>query len=246
MSLWRVEWLRLMRTRRFLIVGGVYLFFGLLGPITARYLPDLLANLDEGAQVLLPDPTPADGITQYLGNAQQLGLLAVIFVAGAALAIDANPETSIFFRTRASIPSILQPRFTVNAATAVVAFGIGAVAAWYETLILLGSIDLGGYLAGLALYSVYLVFAVALTALVAATLRNVAATVIVSLIVLIALGLLGLIRPIADWLPSTLLGATDILIRGGAFDMLPALVVTLVAIPACLVGAVAVFERREV
>lgn len=246
MSLWHVEWLRLMRTRRFLILGGVYLFFGLLGPVTARYLPDLLANLDEGAQVLLPEPTPADGITQYLGNAQQLGLLAVIFVAGAALAIDANTETSIFFRTRASIRSILEPRFAVNAAAAVIAFLIGAIAAWYETLVLLGSIDAPAYLAGLTLYAVYLVFAVALTALVAAIFRNIPATVIVSLVVLIALGLVGLIRPVADWLPSTLLGATDILIRGGEFDMLPGLVVTFLAIPACLFAAVLVFERREV
>lgn len=38
MNLWRLEWLRLTRTRRLVAIVGVYLFFGLTGPLTARYL----------------------------------------------------------------------------------------------------------------------------------------------------------------------------------------------------------------
>ena len=32
MNLWRLEWLRLVRTHRLLVVVGVYLFFGITGP----------------------------------------------------------------------------------------------------------------------------------------------------------------------------------------------------------------------
>ena len=42
MSLWRLELLRLTRTRRGLALFAVYLLFGFVGPLTARYLSDLL------------------------------------------------------------------------------------------------------------------------------------------------------------------------------------------------------------
>ena len=60
MNLWRLEWLRLVRTHRLLVLLGVYLFFGLTGPLTARYLPQILAALGtEGIRVEFPAPVPA-------------------------------------------------------------------------------------------------------------------------------------------------------------------------------------------
>ncbi len=40
MNPWRLEWLRLTRTPRTIALAGVYLFFGLLGPVTAKYLQE--------------------------------------------------------------------------------------------------------------------------------------------------------------------------------------------------------------
>jgi ABC-2 type transport system permease protein len=63
MTLWRLEWLRLVRTHRLLVLVGVYLFFGFTGPLTARYLSQILDRLGtEGMKVEFPAPQPADGI----------------------------------------------------------------------------------------------------------------------------------------------------------------------------------------
>ena len=110
MSLWRLEVLRLWRTQRWLILLAVFGSFGLLGPLTARYLPDVLESLGEEAAGSLPPMTTFDGVTQYVGNAAQIGLLAVIFVAAAALAFDAKPEMAVFLRTRAKVRDIVLPR----------------------------------------------------------------------------------------------------------------------------------------
>ncbi len=46
MTLWRLERLRLIRTYRWLaLFGVVYLVFGLLGPVMAAYLPDILSRV---------------------------------------------------------------------------------------------------------------------------------------------------------------------------------------------------------
>ena len=247
MTLWRLESLRLWRTKRWLILVGVYGFFGLIGPLTARYLPEIIDRLG-GADAItgLPELTAEDGMTQYLGNAQQLGLLAVVFVAAAALAFDANKEMSIFLRTRASVASIMSPRYVVTAGAAAVSFLIGAAIAYLGTGLLLEWLDLGAVLIGSALQILYLVLAVVLTGLVSSFVRNVPGVALLALGILIVVGLLGLIPAISDWLPSELLGGLDILIRGGDFELWPAIVVT-VALTAVMVWITLVrLEHREV
>ena len=72
MNLWKLEWLRLWRTQRLWILLAVFGSFGILGPLTVRYLPDLMESLGEEAVGTLPPMTPADGITQYIGNVMQI------------------------------------------------------------------------------------------------------------------------------------------------------------------------------
>src|SRR5690606_16910492 len=88
-SLWKLELLRLRRTWRGPGLTVVFLLFGVIGPLTARYIEEILGGLGTGGvEIAVPPPVPADGMAQYLGNAQQVGLLAVIAVAAGALSFD--------------------------------------------------------------------------------------------------------------------------------------------------------------
>jgi ABC-2 type transport system permease protein len=244
-TLWRLEWLRLSRTGRWAIIAAVYAAFGAIGPLTVRYLPDILERFGEST-VGLPEFTPADGITQYVANAQQLGLLAVAFVAAAALAIDTNTELSVFFRTRASIRDIVTPRIVVNVGAAVAGFSLGAVIAYVGTGIMLEWLDIGPFLLGVALQGWYLVFAVTIVALMASLVRKTVATAFLSVAALIAFGVLALVPQLAPWLPSYLVGALDQLIRGGGFEYTRALAVTTLLIVVLPMLAIQRFSRREV
>jgi ABC-2 type transport system permease protein len=215
MSLWRLEWLRLLRTRRLVVLAGVYAFFGLLGPLTARYLPEIIDRFGGNVQVIVPTPTPADGISEFSSNSQQIGLLVVAVVAAGALVLDALPEMGIFLRTRVS-PAwrLLVPRYLVAAAAAAGAFLLGLGAAWYETVILLGPVPVGALAAGAGYGLVYLAFAVAVVAALAPHSRSLVVAVAGSVAVLLALPLLGLAPGVEPWLPSHLLGALDALVSG--------------------------------
>ena len=245
MTLWQLEWLRMARTGRWAIIAAVYAAFGAIGPLTVRYLPDILERFGEST-IGLPEFTPADGITQYVANAQQLGLLAVAFVAAAALAIDTNTELSVFFRTRASVRKIITPRLAVSAAVAAAGFGLGAAIAYVGTGIMLEWLDIGPFLLGVALQCWYLVFAVTVVALMASLVRKTVITAFLSVGVLVLLGVLALIPQLAPWLPSDLLGALDQLIRGGDFEYWRAVIVTSVLVASLPVAAINRFEHREV
>lgn len=247
MTLWRLEWLRLVRTRRWIILIFAYLFFGLLGPVSARYMGEIVKRFGGGVTVSLPDPIPADGITQFVGNASQIGLLVAVVVAAGALSLDATPEIGTFFRTRVpSLARILLPRFAVTSLAVVGAFSLGTLAAWYETVVLIGNLPAGRLFAGWMLGAIYLVFVVCVVALVAARTSSVLTTVLVTVVILLGLPIVGIVPNVGEWLPSQLVGALDGLVRGVDFtDYLRATAVTVVAGVAALWAAIRLTSRRE-
>ncbi|HSG79231.1 MAG TPA: hypothetical protein VLD62_06615 [Acidimicrobiia bacterium] len=230
MTLLRLEWLRLVRTRRLPALIGVYLFFGLIGPLTARYIGDIVERFGGEVTVIFPDPVPADGIAQYVSNASQIGVLVAVAVAAGALTLDALPEMSIFLRTRVRpVARLVLPRFTMAVAAAAGAYLLGLLAAWYETVVLLGSLPVGRLLGGLAFGILYLGFAIAVVAAAGARLRSVIGTVGLSVAVLVVMPVLAVIDAVGRWLPSHLVGAQVGLLEGASFvDYLPAAAVALV------------------
>lgn len=247
MNLWRLEWLRMTRTRRWVVVLAVFAFFGILGPFSARYIGEILERFGGGVEVTFPEPIPADGIAQYVGNVQQLGLLVLIMVAAGALTMESRYEMAVFLRTRVKDPfRLLLPRYVVVAGTGIVAFLVGTLLAWYETSVLIGAPDPGAITIGSALFAVYLLFAVAVVALAGALLKGVVPTVITALAVLLVLPLFGLVPAVGDWLPSHLVGALDGLLRGNeASGYLKSVAVTLVCVVGLLYSTVRILERRE-
>jgi ABC-2 type transport system permease protein len=249
MTMWRLEWLRLIRTRRLLVLLGVYVFFGLTGPLTARYMEAILGRLGtEAVRVEFPPPTPADGIAQFVGNASQVGLLVVVLVAASALAFDARREMAVFLRTRVDgVRHIVVPAYLVNTAAAGAALTAGTLAAWYETAVLLGGLPPAGMLAGIAYGALFLAFATAVVALAAALVRGVVATAGTALVALLGMGLAGNLTGTDRWLPTTLLGAmTPLVDDAGPARYLAAAAVTVVATAAALAAAVAITDRREI
>lgn len=251
MSLWRLEWMRLARTKRWIALVGVYVFFGLLGPLTARYLGEIVNFAGgelEGATIEFPPPVASDGMAQYVSNALQIGTLVAVVVAAGALAFDAIPEMGVFLRTRVpDVKDILAPRLIVTLIAVIGSFVLGGLAAWYETWALIGGLDASDVIAGLVFGSLFLVFVVALVAAVAGRTSSVLGTVMISIVVLLILPIFGIADAVGRWLPSHLGSALAALPAGttDVTDYLPSTAVTLVVSGALLFLAVRFAESRE-
>lgn len=251
MGLWRLEWLRLIRTPRALSLGAVYLAIGLIEPVATRYASTLLAHLGNGAVVRLPKPTPAQALSSYVSEATLIGLIVLVSVAASSYGFDARPGLASFFRTR--VPGmwpLVAPRFAANAVAGAAAYLIGTLAAWYETHLLIGALPAGGLLAGLLCGAVYLAFAVAVTAFAASLTKTTVASVGITLGILLALPLLADVHAISNWVPSALIGApADLVASPPAHNLLhfvPALGVSVVAGAFALAAAVMQLRRREI
>jgi ABC-2 type transport system permease protein len=248
MTSWRLEWLRLTRTRLWIALLGVYLVFGMLGPVVARYMAQLVQGMQSEITIIVPPPQPKDGVVNYLSQVGQIGLIVVVVIAAGGLTLDAHRGLSTFLRTRVrSMWRLVLPRVVVPAVAAVVAYAAGLAAAWYGTALLLGPLPAGPMLAGLLCESLYLAFVVAVVAAAASVVRTTLATVGVSLGALIALSIAGTIGAVHLWLPTTLAGAPPALLGTATIlDYLPAMAVSMVSCVALVALAVHRLQRREI
>lgn len=248
MTAWRLEWLRLVRTRKWLVLAGPFVFFGMAGPISVHYLPQLLASEFGEMSFKLPKPAPGQGLAEYAEQISGIGLIIVVAAAAGALCIDASPTLATFYRTRvASIRSLLVPRYAVVALAALLSFVAGTLAAWYETVVLLGNVSAADVATATAMGSLYLLFVVAVVAFASSLVRTTLATVGVSLSLIFLLPIIGIYPPAGRLLPSALAGAFGAVMLGAeaAAYWRPALL-TAVLIPILLAIAVRRYDRREV
>jgi len=248
MTTWRLEWLRVIRGRAGFVLLAVYVFFGLAGPVTARFMQQIAKYASTDLTIIAPTPEPAHGIINYVDQAGQTGLIVAVVVAAGALCFDARPGLAVFYRTRAPGPfALIWPRFISSCALVALAYALGTAVAWAETAILIGPPPTAAVLEGIVLQTAYLVFAVAVVAFASTLGRSALSTVGISIAVLfLVLPIAALTPTVSSWLPAKLSAAPAALVTGGsASGYWPALAVSMAATAGLLWLAVGRARRRD-
>lgn len=63
----RKEWVEALRSYRILILGAVFLLLGIMNPLSAKFLPELVnAMMPEGMTIALAQPQALDSYLQFL------------------------------------------------------------------------------------------------------------------------------------------------------------------------------------
>jgi len=101
-SFTKKEYMESIRTYRFFILIAVLLFFGILSPLTAAFLPELLGSIDlgDGVTLTLPDPSAIDSWTQFFSNIGQMGMLALIIIFSGLMGSELKDGTLINLLTK--------------------------------------------------------------------------------------------------------------------------------------------------
>ncbi|MCC9977252.1 ABC transporter permease subunit, partial [Streptococcus agalactiae] len=75
--------------------------FGILGPLTALMMPDIMAGiLPKKLQGAIPEPTYIDSYIQYFKNMNQLGLVILVFLFSSTLTQEFSKGTLINLVTK--------------------------------------------------------------------------------------------------------------------------------------------------
>ena len=243
-ELWQ-QW----RTKRVLVVTAVFLAFGLGSPLLAKFTPELLGSIEGAEQFadLIPTPTAADALTQYIKNITQFGfILAILLGMGAVASEKEKGMTAMILSKPLPRWAFILSKFVAQAAVYLLAFCLSALGAYYYTVILFGDFALGAFLMGNGLLLLWLlVFAAA--ALLGSTLTNsTGAAAGIGLVLAVLLLVAGSIPPLAAFAPSGLTAWASQLGLADAVTPYPAaLTANVVLVLLLLLTGVAHFETQE-
>ncbi|MEL7562515.1 ABC transporter permease subunit [Dehalogenimonas sp. 4OHTPN] len=163
------------KTFRLLIVGGVFLFFGLSTPLMIRYLPEIikLAGGENAVPIELPPPTALQALAEYSATALQIGLLIAVLVTMGAIAGERKSGTALMTLSKpVSAGAFVTSKLIAISATFAAGLALGGLGAFGYTWLLFEDGDLGGFIAQTGLLAVYMTFCVAVTLVFSAVFRN--------------------------------------------------------------------------
>ncbi len=203
------------KTFRLLIVGGVFLFFGLTTPVLTKYTPELIERFGGGVVLDMPPPTALQALVEYSSTALQIGLLIVVLVAMGAIAGERRSGTAAMTLSKpVSTGAFVTAKLIAISATFVIGLVLGSLGAFGYTWLLFEDGNLGGFIAQTALLSVFMIFCVSVTLVFSAIFRNALAAGGVSIAVLIVSLTLSAIPWVGRVMPGSLTSWGNHLVAG--------------------------------
>jgi ABC-2 type transport system permease protein len=245
----RKELLEQLRSYRLLIVGVVLVLWGLTSPLLAMYAPQILRfALPEGEALLqlIPPPTVADAVGQYLKNMSQFGILLALLMAMGSVAQEKDKGTAALMLAK-PLPrgAFVAAKFVALGLTFAASIAVAGAACYYYTLLLFEALDIPAWLALNGLLLVQLLVYVALTLLCSTLARSQVLAGGMSFGCLILLSGAGAIPALGRYLPGALGTWGGRLALGGGPTAWPALWVSCGLIVGALITAWLIFRRQE-
>jgi ABC-2 type transport system permease protein len=253
-ALERKELLESWRTRRLPVVAIVFVGLGILSPLTARYLPEIidLAMGDQQIDIPIPEPTLASAVVQLQENLIQFGALAAIVLAMGLVAWEKDRGTAAFILSKpASRGAFLAAKAAALALVLGIAVLAGVAVGWVYTAVLFEPMPIPGTAAMGVLIWLSLMAWGSITFLASTVFGSAAAAAGVGIAALLSLSIASAIPPVARWLPAGLdapgraLALGQPMTSADAAELATAVVGTVLIIAACLVVAWLSFRRQE-
>lgn len=218
----RKEVLEQLRTRRSPVVLIVFTLLGLVSPVVARYMGEIL-EVAGGTefQIVLPDPEARDAVVQLTRNLGQFGVLITILVTMGAVAGEKDRGTAVFILTKPlGREAFLGAKLTAIALLLALATALAGAACWVYTAILFEPLPLAGYVAAMALVWLSLLVFAAITFLASVVAPSTLVAGGLGLAALLLSGFLAVVPNLASYLPTGLWAIADELAVGDVPDPL--------------------------
>jgi ABC-2 type transport system permease protein len=223
----REQW----RTWKLVVFLAVFLITGMISPVLAKYTPQLLGsipNLPAGMAALIPTPTVADAVTQFLKNTSQFGILLVILLTMGVMAQEKERGTAAMLLTKpVNRSAMVLAKWLTGLSVLLAGVIIDGLACYAYTAVLFEALPIGAYLTLCLLIWVYLsvYLSVALMASTLARTQAIAAAgAFGGLIILLILESLPRVN---DYMPAKLTGWGASLVLGHASPAWSALIVAI-------------------
>lgn len=235
------------RTGRLPVVALVFFAFGLISPLTAKYLPDILQSAAGSVKIVLPPPQASDAVDQFLKNVGGNGIFVAILLAMGMVAREKERGTAAFVLAK---PITRQAFLAAKLVALLVTLGVGVLVAgiadYAYTALLFKPLPVAGFIGCAALTLLLLLVYGAVTFFASAALPSALGAAGVGVAFFVVFAALSAQPDIAHYMPGGLTTPA----RALALGLTPQHLVAALAgsgaiVVAALVLAWVAFRRQE-
>jgi ABC-2 type transport system permease protein len=245
----RKELRETLHTWRLWVLPGLLVFLGITAPVITALTPKIIefaARQSPGTTVTIAQPTAREAYLQFVGNLQQLALLAIIIAVSGTISSEVRSGTAALVLTK----PISRPAFVIGKATTafvliLASTVVGSVVCIGVTAALFGLGPVGHFLSAVALWLAYALLFVGIMLLLSAHMRSQMAAAASGVGLFAALAALNALPPLGHYQPGGLMEAVGNLLRHGTAVWEWPLLTSLLLAAAALAAAVVRFNHRE-
>lgn len=239
------------RTGRLVAVAAVFVLFGIIGPLTDRYMKELIDAIGSqsgGFTIQVPGPSLAGSAGQIMKNLSQFGIICALLLAMGSVAWEKDRGTAGLILTKpASRAAFLGAKLAAMAVTLAVAVALGCGLGYlYTALLYPAPFDGPGFAAmAVMLWWLLVVFA-AITMLGSTLTRSAIAAAGIGLISLLVIGILAALPVIGPYMPSSLgTIALDLVLGHDPGSIAGPILFNVALVPALFAVTWLAFRRQE-
>lgn len=243
------EMLEQIRTYKTLILLAVFFLFGLMSPVLAKLMPELLEGMDlQGMKLVIPEPTVLDAYGQFFKNLTQMGLLVTLLVFGGVLSSELTKGTLINILAK-GLPryTVIFSKFTASILLWTFAYILATVVNYGYTQYLFEDTGIQNLIFSLFCLWLFGCLVIALILLSSTILPGNFGGLILSAAALATMLLLNIFPDLEHYNPVTLASKNVSLLTGevSAEELIPTIVITGMLILGSLLLSAVLFHRKR-
>lgn len=237
------------RTYALLIMAVVFAVLGIMNPLVAKLTPELIPKLmPEGINITMPEPSSLDSWSQFFKNIQQMGLVVTMLVFSGSLPNEVAKGTLINLLTKGlSRRAVIFAKYAAMAAIWTLSMAISLVVTWTYTIYFFPDGKAQHVLLAAFWLWTFGAFLLAVMLCAATLVVSSYGSLLISGAAVVTLMILNVIPAVQKYNPLSLAGRNMDLVTGniGPASLVPALIITLVAIPLLILLAAQKSAKKQ-
>ncbi len=244
------ELLELTRTKKLYIFIGIFALFGMVSPVLARYMQEIVvAAMGSNVPLVMPPTTWIDSYSQLYSNLTQMGGLCVIFIfMGCVVGEKQSGSAALTLTKNLTHARFIMAKFTVSSAVLIASVVSAIILCYLYTYYLFETAgELQNVLMGALSYCIFMLLLVSVTVLSSTIAKSTAVSALLSFCGFILLSVSNYIPKIGAYLPGTLLSKAMELTTGTSSEnVVWAIVISICIIVVCLFVSVRILKKQEI
>ena len=232
------------------ILLAVFLIFGMISPLTAKLMPDILKSFgDTGIMITLPEPSAIDAWAQFFKNVGQMGMAVIVIVFCGTMSNELSKGTLINLLTKGlNRHTVILSKFLCAGVLWAICYALCFVACYGYTAYFWGTGALGHAFLAFAAPCLFGALLIALLIFGGTLFGNVYGSLLSCLGAVVALNIVSIAPAMKKYNPIVLSGGTLALLTGELkpADFIPAVIVCCALVVMLITSAIVIFDRKKV